>query len=164
MKYGILFIFLLLISGCNKEEEFTPNSKYLYAPVWKVWQITHVDDKFPQNQNNLTDIQSRYIFTDSITFLSLDKGVSYLKYSTNHLSTDSISFTLNNNGTIDHHAYEVTGMYIMADASPPTDADREKRDELFPELKGKFLFLKLKNKSKIRIEGKEMTEYLLLYN
>ena len=164
MKRSLIVLFLFFVSGCHKSEEFVPDAKYLYAPVWKVWDITYVDDKAGGASSSITDIDTRYKFTDSVTYLSLNSGTSYIHYTTNHLSLDSIAFVLVTPETTDLRRYKVNTMYLMADARPPQDEDRQKRDALFPELQGKFLFLRLQNKKKVTIENRQMTEYLLLYN
>ena len=161
----IFFIGLIFtIFSCDKTEEFAPNVKYLYSPLWKVWEIRYVDENATDNTSLLRDIDSRYIFTDSVTYLSNNRGESFINYKTNHLSLDSISFILITPELTDYRSYLVTNMYVMNDPSSPDDNDRISRNNIFPELKGKFLFLRLQNKNKILIEGRKMTEYLLLYN
>lgn len=155
---------LLFTTGCTDNDEFVANTKYLYSPVWKVWEIRKVDVNAPQNTILDRDIMARYIFTDSVTYVSNTEGKSYSPYRTDHLGLDSIVFTLVTPEGSDHKAYNFATMYTMADADPPTDQERKERDNQFPELSGKFLFLRLENKQKDTISNRVMTEYLLLYN
>jgi hypothetical protein len=156
--------FLFLATGCSDNDEFVANERYLYSPAWKVWEIRKVDVSAPQNTILERDINARYIFTDTVTYVSNTEGKSYSTYTTNHLGLDSIVFTLVTAEGTDHRAYKFSTMYTMEDADPPTDQERTDRDRQFPELSGKFLFLRLENKEKDTVNNRVMTEFLLLYN
>jgi hypothetical protein len=157
-------VFFMVFSGCTDNDEFVASSKYIYSPVWKVWEIRQVDAGAPQNTILTRDINARYIFTDSITYVSNTEGKSYSNYTTNHLGLDSIVFTLITPEINDHRDYIFSTMYTMEDADPPTDQERTDRDHMFPELNGKFLFMRLEKKEKDTVNNRVMTEFLLLYN
>ena len=167
MNRYLLLVFgeiLTLITGCSDNDEFVASSKYLYSPVWKVWEIRQVDVSAPQNTILTRDLNARYIFTDTVTYVSNTEGKSYSLYRTDHLGLDSIVFTLVTPESTDHRAYNFSTMYTMEDADPPNDQERTDRDDQFPELNGKFLFLRLEKKAKDTVNNRIMTEFLLLYN
>jgi hypothetical protein len=166
MKRLLLFIFLSCIISCKTEDVFSPSVKYIYSPEWKVWDIILVESGQPGG-NNVTrsrDFATRYIFTDSVVYYSINTSNSFLKFPTKHISLDSISFVRTDGDIPVTESYYVRNLYITGDAYPPEDSLRKVRDGLFPEIIGNLLFLQLENKKKTVVENKVMTEYLFLYN
>ncbi|HLF36058.1 MAG TPA: hypothetical protein VI583_17575 [Cyclobacteriaceae bacterium] len=166
MRQFLIIILLVSVTGCKDEDTFRPDVKYIYSPMWKIWEIRYFHP-VAGNENFIIrtrDIEIRYIFTESIVYKSFDRGKNFIRYSTRHISLDSISFASLDSTESGSESYRVRSMFVSGDASPVEDSLRNERDALFPEIGGKLLFLQLENKKKTVIENQEYTEFLMLYN
>jgi hypothetical protein len=165
-KLWIVIILAFIISCSDEELSYTPTVESLYSNQFKVWSKTDIIiDPGTGNvisRNESRDLNLQYILTPEAIHVSNDGGNSFNTFPDSYVGLDSIAFEDANSGA--RVSYFVLDVFRMKNGDPRAKNISNPRDDVFPELKGFYLFLQLENKNKPDAEGGKLTEILLMYS
>jgi hypothetical protein len=166
LKKPGFFIILLILLACGDDfPDFNPSIDKIYQSEFKVWKkkdvaVENITGEITINETR--EMNLRYIFYEDQILRSTNDGISYDTLTDIHISMDSISYAYPNNGMSE--SFYVRDMFRMRNASLEERDVSNPRDEIFPELKGFYLFLELEDKEKKQAENSVITETYLLYS
>ena len=164
MHKSWIIILLFLFSCLEEELPFNPTIDHVYDNLFLVWKRTNLatNNKTGEISRTITrESNLQYIFNKGTVSRSTDGGELFVNYPDSYVGSDSISL-VNAEGEV-IESFFVREIYRMKNGSILDKEKSNPRDEVFPELKGFYLFLELEKKQKTDIEGSTVTEIYLLY-
>ena len=165
-KLWSVIVVAFLFSCSDEELSYTPTVESLYSNQFKVWSKTDVivDPGSGQviSENESRDLNLQYILSANDIKVSNDGGNSFMTFPDSHVGLDSIAYEDPNSGA--RVSYYVLEVFRMKNGDPRAKELYNPRDDIFPELKGYYLFLHLENKQKKEAEGGILTEFLYMYS
>jgi hypothetical protein len=165
-KLWPVFILIFVFSCSDEELPFTPSVEALYNNQFKVWSKTDIitDPSTGKiiSENETRDLSLQYVLSSDNIRVSNDGGMNFSTFQESSVSLDSISYSVPGSGA--RISYVVLDVFRMKNGDPRTKNISNPRDDVYPELKGFYLFLQLENKRKVEQEGGILTEILLMYS